>query len=1057
MNDDCTVVSEPEDLLGRSIERNLRLLMHPGMVYEVRILGTMGRNRLDAGYFDDAAKVAVAVLAYDGRSTGIYFTVNPVQSELLARGNNRIIAYAKDTTHDREVVKRTWFLIDFDPVRPSGISSSDAEHQASLDRASEVRDRLRDEGWADPIVADSGNGTHLIYLIDLPNDEKSKSLVKSCLRALHAEYGTEQVAVDTSVFNAGQLTKVYGTMACKGDNTAQRPHRRSQILEEPEELEVVPSELLEALASREPKQGKASPAHLVTGKAGASPASLSAYASKALESELDLVRHAAPGGRNNQLNSSAYSLGQLVGAGALEEHQVNLELAAAAEEAGLGRVEVESTIRSGLTAGMASPRVLPEQRDRRTPSTTSNGMASKQQSASEGDTLGKQPNGDSPALLDRLLASLNAVPLETNGKPDRVQLEDTAVNLIKEATELTTAEMLKFTNHLKRLRATTKFISAFERAVKEERKQLATQQDEDDGLMKPDTWPYEAEHGQTFLLGVQTDRHGNHEIVRRDTIAEFQAQIVEEAVSEEGGRIFDITGETADGLPFRLEIGATEFADERALKAALTSAAGARAPIHAGMMRHVAPAIQLLSDPEIPALKLYERTGWANDRFLIPGRESEGVRISLPNKLAYDLSGGDLTLGLKCLSLTFEAVQPEVLTPLFSFMLTGPMAILVGWRNDRYAMFVRGTTGTMKTTIGKQMMSLYGHGFQEDSRLIKWGEGSTSNALMKLASHAHDLPILFDNFKTSTGRGSRDFVNFVHNGIEGGEKDRLSRSSQLREARPVNTWPLLTGEDIPDGDPASLARIMVVKFGRDTVNPAKLAEAQALAGNLSAVGAVWVDWLESEEGERYAQWAKAQFPVCREKWAKHLYKIEKDAVNRMRVASNLASNQLAFKVASYHPVIGPLIKPYMEHHIQGLKLIAEEMAHSTSQGLEAQRFLDVLRELLVSQKCCFVFEGKEEEAWGEHIGLWRGDGYYLFPDIARQAVAKVLNDDSFAALSSTTLYKQLAELDVIASFDQGRHTKQIRYRGSRVTVLHLKKEVFRPANDSDAGEEIKND
>lgn len=87
-----------------------------------------------------------------------------------------------------------------------------------------------------------------------------------------------------------------------------------------------------------------------------------AYVRKALDSEFDAVAKAPPGRRNQSLNSAAFSLGQLVGAGLLAESLVRRTLEAAATASGLmaddGRAQVDATISSGLRAGMAQPRVV---------------------------------------------------------------------------------------------------------------------------------------------------------------------------------------------------------------------------------------------------------------------------------------------------------------------------------------------------------------------------------------------------------------------------------------------------------------------------------------------------------------------------------------------------------------------------------------------------------------------------------------------------------------------------------------------------------------------------
>jgi len=80
------------------------------------------------------------------------------------------------------------------------------------------------------------------------------------------------------------------------------------------------------------------------------------YAAAALTNECEAVAATAPGGRNDQLNRSAFNLGTLVGAGLLDKMLVCRELAAAARSAGLGESEIATTILSGLRQGTANPR-----------------------------------------------------------------------------------------------------------------------------------------------------------------------------------------------------------------------------------------------------------------------------------------------------------------------------------------------------------------------------------------------------------------------------------------------------------------------------------------------------------------------------------------------------------------------------------------------------------------------------------------------------------------------------------------------------------------------------
>ena len=190
------------------------------------------------------------------RLPGYYVTLNPVRTDLLARAVNRVIRFAKHTTNDSDILSRRWFALDFDPVRPSGISATDAEHEAALDRMQQCKDWLRTQGWPDPVLADSGNGGHLLYRIDIPNDTASTELVKGCLQPLGLLFTDDQVIVDLSTYNASRIWKVYGTLAAKGDSTSDRPHRLAKLLQAPSRIEVVSFNLLAQLAAMVPTAPK---------------------------------------------------------------------------------------------------------------------------------------------------------------------------------------------------------------------------------------------------------------------------------------------------------------------------------------------------------------------------------------------------------------------------------------------------------------------------------------------------------------------------------------------------------------------------------------------------------------------------------------------------------------------------------------------------------------------------------------------------------------------------------------------------------------------------------
>ena len=237
------------------IVRALEMVLEPGQVTELRALEvTDGRfTHTLSGYFNDNEALAVAA-AKIGHAKGIYFIPNVVDPALLARAENRVRVMSKNdpSTSDTDIQRRRWLLVDCDSIRPAGISATNEQHDASVRKAREIDTALAVAGWPDPILADSGNGAHLMYRVDLPAIDGG--LHERALKALEFKHGDAVVGVDLKVFNPARIWKLYGTWARKGDSTADRPHRMARLLEVPDTLATVPMALLEELAASVPAE-----------------------------------------------------------------------------------------------------------------------------------------------------------------------------------------------------------------------------------------------------------------------------------------------------------------------------------------------------------------------------------------------------------------------------------------------------------------------------------------------------------------------------------------------------------------------------------------------------------------------------------------------------------------------------------------------------------------------------------------------------------------------------------------------------------------------------------
>jgi putative DNA primase/helicase len=216
-------------------------------------------SRFGPRKFEDAATEA---LRLSGHAPAVYIVLNGVSTALplgcSLRGPG---AKAGD------ILRRRWLLVDCDPKRPGTVNATDTEKAAAFLLAMAVWDALVALGWPEPIVADSGNGYHLIFRIDLAADDTfgtgpdgkptredgpSTLLVKRVLAALARRFDTATAKVDRGVYDLPRLVKLYGTRVCKGEDTPERPARYARVLSIPAEITPVSVELLEAIAAQAP-------------------------------------------------------------------------------------------------------------------------------------------------------------------------------------------------------------------------------------------------------------------------------------------------------------------------------------------------------------------------------------------------------------------------------------------------------------------------------------------------------------------------------------------------------------------------------------------------------------------------------------------------------------------------------------------------------------------------------------------------------------------------------------------------------------------------------------
>ena len=216
---------------AQEIRRWHSIFKRPDELFEIRILG----DRTWSGYFYDVEKAIKELEPFDNGN--IYYSINEVKSACASRDQFNCFKQVKGTATSKQDIEHRWWLpIDVDCERPSGVSSTDEEKAKAHKKAQDVFVFLRKNGFCTPIVCDSSSGYHILYPIDMDNNQESEDCIKAFLEILANNFTDESVKIDTVLHDANRILRLSGTYGRKGRSTKERPHRLAKILSVPSEI-----------------------------------------------------------------------------------------------------------------------------------------------------------------------------------------------------------------------------------------------------------------------------------------------------------------------------------------------------------------------------------------------------------------------------------------------------------------------------------------------------------------------------------------------------------------------------------------------------------------------------------------------------------------------------------------------------------------------------------------------------------------------------------------------------------------------------------------------------
>jgi len=275
--------------------------------------------------------LGAAAVAYVRRDVAVF----PVEPGGKRPAGKLVPHGLKQASSEESDVLRWWGLLPEANIGlPTGLSFDvldidGPEGMAAIEAAMPLAERYEDDPTVDGPTCRTGGGGHHVYVAPTGVGNRAGLLPKVDWRGQGG-----YVVAPPSIHASGQR---YAWLA---------DWRAGEVSPKP-----APTWLRKLL---EPER----PAPAPGGVAGA--ATAGTYGRKALESEIARVLVAPEGHRNHQLNTVAFSIGQLIAGGEIEDAVSAIEmLRTAGIRCGLSDKECVATLRSGLDSGSLQPRTAP--------------------------------------------------------------------------------------------------------------------------------------------------------------------------------------------------------------------------------------------------------------------------------------------------------------------------------------------------------------------------------------------------------------------------------------------------------------------------------------------------------------------------------------------------------------------------------------------------------------------------------------------------------------------------------------------------------------------------
>lgn len=558
-----------------------------------------------------------------------------------------------------------------------------------------------------------------------------------------------------------------------------------------------------------------------------------------------------------------------------------------------------------------------------------------------------------------------------------------------------------------------------------------------------ESWPYFVHEGGLWMHQQHSDGSPKAPLL----LGNFTAAITSERVLDDGEQREELYTITAScrGRQRTIELKRTEFESEAAL-ARIVAALGARARLNPrAQPRFVLDAIKALSSDVREEVR-FAHTGWVERRFLFANGYvdaagwHEADDCQLPRRLQqYRLSppAESISQALDVFDSLLGLAPASAMVPLLGGVLLGPILDSI----DAPAPMVHlyGPTGSHKTSVTCAALALFGD-FTPSQPTDTWT--STANSVQRLGWYLKDMPMLLDDYKAANVKPHQ--VTFLlQNYGDNMARGRLDANSEVRSAFPIRGALLSSGEDQPEGEASTLARILSVPLRRGSVHRGRLSDVQQRARLLQLLTIDYLRWLAS--GNRVSGNRELHLAI-RTGVLEKLEGATENATNPGRIASNLAVLYVAWEcfgrfLAEREHWPEERVRTWLLSCKRDLLNLARSQLDLTTQERYSHLFLEAVRSLVASGKAVLAdldADAPEPRPGQVLIGAYDAMGTYLIVESSYDEVCKQLKAAGRPASFTIRALSQLFEQEGLLREVSPPHlTVKKRINGSRPRCWHL--------------------